>query len=288
MPTDRRHAVRAASRRRWLFAPLALLILYTVWCTALTIAQESVIFPGADRPRPAADGPTEPGVEQLWITTDQGHRVEAWFKPGAGRSAASPGPAVILFHGNGDLLDTRWQAGRNYLNAGASLLVPEYRGYGRSAGKPSQRAIVADMIQFYDWLRQRPEVDPNRIAFHGISLGGGVALATAEHRKPAAVVLESTFTSIPDLSKRWLVPSFLCRHPFRSDRVIAELDAPVLIFHGRYDMTVPVSHGRRLHELAPNSEYIEQDTGHGDFHSDWKSTREFLLRNHILDPPSDK
>jgi fermentation-respiration switch protein FrsA (DUF1100 family) len=89
----------------------------------------------------------------------------------------------------------------------------EYRGYGRASGTPSQAALVADGARFYDWLAARPEVDRRRIVLQGTSLGGAIATAVAAERKPAALVLECTFTSMGALAHGYGLPTVLCKHP---------------------------------------------------------------------------
>ncbi len=270
-------AAPARRQRRWpwllLFLPVAV---YAAWFGFAYANQEAMIFPGAGRLRANADGPSDAEIERVWITTPQGEQVEAWFKPGHGRSATSPGPAVIYFHGNYDLIDSRWSAVQPYVGLGLSALAVEYRGYGRSGGNPAQAGLIADAICFRDWLAARPEVEPNCIIYHGLSIGGAVATALAAERPPAALILECTFTSMTAIAQRYLLPGFLCRHPFETDRVVARLQCPILIEHGRHDRTIPISHGRRLHELAPGSRFIELDCGHGDFRTDWDEIRAFL------------
>lgn len=210
--------------------------------------QERLIFP-----REYARGrmqATPRGVEPLWITADDGSRVEAWFVPGAGTAPGTPGPLVLFFHGNGELIDTNLDTAALYTPWGVSVLLAEYRGYGRSQGDPSQAAIVADMVRFHDLMATRPDVDPTRIVFHGRSLGGGVAGALAAERPPAALILESTFTSLAALARSRGLLEPLCRHPFRTDRVLPGLGKPVLILHGADDELIPPAHARQLHATS--------------------------------------
>jgi fermentation-respiration switch protein FrsA (DUF1100 family) len=259
-----------AWKRRVVAYPLLLAGGYVVWCGMLFALQERLIFP-RDMAGPAVHGPTHRDIESVWITAADGSRVEAWFWPGEGRSVEAPGPAVIFTHGNAELIDHCTDHVWRYVSWGVSVLLPEYRGYGRSQGKPSQDAILADMTQFYDWLAQRPEVDPSRIIFHGRSLGGGVLAVLCEKREPAALILESTFTSIASFCRRYGVPAFLCRHPFYVDRVVERLDRPMLIMHGKNDDIIPVRHGRRLRDLARHAAYVEFDAHHNDFPGDWET-----------------
>jgi hypothetical protein len=261
-----------------------LLLSYAGWCGLAYWIQDRVVFP---RVKVQGGGPPPGyGIKTIWIEAEGGSRVEAWFAPGRGRSAASPGGAVIFAHGNGELIDDDWVWIAQYLELGVSVLLPEYRGYGRSGGSPSQAAIVADMQQFHDRLVRQPAVDPTRVVFHGRSLGGGVVAALAATHTPAAMILESTFTSAAAIWTRMLLPPFLCRHPFRSDAVLADYRGPVLLLHGTQDEVIPVRHGRRLHEVIPQSTYVEWPAGHNDFPPDpaayWSAIESFLHDNGLV------
>ncbi len=258
-PTSRWTAIR---RNRVLRVLRGLLLIWVVWCATLFFAQGCLIFPGALRAAPEADPPES--AEVWWIDLGGGEQVEAWFLPASECDAEHPCPAVIYCHGNAELIDEEWKSAIGYHRLGWSLLLPEYRGFGRSDGSPSQENIRADFVRFYDRLVQEPRVDPNRVVFHGRSLGGAVAADLAAHRKPAALILESTFTSMGAMAHRFLAPAFLARQPFHTERVVRELDVPVLVFHGTQDNVVPVSHGRSLGESAKYGWYVEYDCGHND------------------------
>ena len=121
--------------------------------------------------------------------------------------------------------------------------------------------------------------------YHGRSLGGGVAAALATERPPAALVLESTFTSLAALARTRGLPESLCRHPFRTDRALPGLQRPVLVLHGRDDELIPPAHGRELHALAPGSTYVELPGGHNDFPGDRAAYEDALrqfLRTHAI------
>jgi hypothetical protein len=171
--------------------------------------------------------------------------------------------------------------------------MPEYRGYGRSAGSPSQAAIREDNVHFYDQIAKRADIDPDRIVFHGRSLGGGIAADLAAHRAPNALILQSTFASLVAMTHRYLAPGFLLKHPFRTDRLVAKTKAPILIFHGAHDGIIPVRNGRRLAQLAqlaPNAPYLEFDCGHNDLPPDqdaaryWQEIQSFLTHAAIIHP----
>ena len=282
-----RMAAIELSRRTVLVAGSLAVLGYAFWCGGAYFLQDRIVFPCPRAPEPDTSALRQQGIERLWLTAADGARVETWYLRGAGRSAAHPGPAVIYTHGNGELIDY-WPAMLDtYRQWGVSVLLPEYRGYGRSTGRPSQATVVADMQQAQDWLLHQPDVDPSRIILHGRSLGGGVAAALAARRPPAALILESTFTSIAAFFNRLAIPSALCTSPFATDEVITALPCPILVFHGSRDEVVPVAHGRRLHALAPHSLYVEMDAGHNDFPPDptryWRDILAFLRENGVLD-----
>ncbi len=252
---------------------------YVILCAACWAMQESMIYPRIEANQGVPDGPSRDDVEQVWTPLDgasDGTKIEAWFILGDGRSAENPGPAAIFFHGNGALIDYSLDFADVYTRLGCSVLLPEYRGYGRSGGTPSQAGITHDMRRFRDWLDARPEVDKARVIYHGQSLGGGVAAALSESRPPAAIVLQSTFTSVSAMANGIGVPSFLVRHPYRTDETLPRLRVPTLIIHGAQDRIIPVAHGRRLHEIAAGSRYVEMEGGHNDLPRDWGAFRDLI------------
>ena len=264
------------------------LAIYAIWLALLYFYwQDRILFPRHMIPASPFTVYNEATVV-LTIGIEGGGQVEAWFIPAPGVSAERPGPAVVFFHGNGEIIDWQEEIVAAYRRLGCSVLLPEYRGYGRSAGKPSEKEICADAVRFYDELIKRADVDKSRIVFHGRSLGGGVAADVSTQRKPAALILQSTFKNVAGMAWRVGAPPFLVRHPFRTDRAIANAGFPVLMFHGSRDGIVPVSHGRRLHALVPHSIYVEYECGHNDFpglaneEAYWSEIRDFLSRNGIV------
>jgi len=175
---------------------------------------------------------------------------------------------------------------------GFAVLLPEYRGYGRSDGEPSQAAIVEDAVYFFDQVVENKNIDKRRIVYHGVSLGGGVAGQLARHRPPTAMILQSTFANIAEMAWQYAAPPFLARHPFYTDRVLADLDRPVLIFHGSEDRIIPVENGRRLDRVARNSRYVEYQCGHNNFPGRGngikyeEAIKGFLIDNRILAAPT--
>lgn len=183
-------------------------------------------------------------VEVLHLECD-GVKVEAWLIAAPTASEQNPSPLAVFAHGNGELID-QWQDRLNgYPQRGISLLLVEYRGYGRTSGSPSQKSIVGDFVQAIDTVTARPEIDGDKLILHGRSLGGGVAAQVAAKRTPIMIVLESTFTSVADVAWQMWVPKLLILDPYRVRDVIAKATYPVLIMHGDTDTIIDVSHAKK-------------------------------------------
>lgn len=207
-------------------------------------------------------------LHRMWLPTEQGD-VESWLVLGDGVSAERPGPVVVFAHGNAELIEYWPEQLSPYLRMGISVYLPEYRGYGRSAGTPSERAITDDFVRFHDMLVERPEIDASRVVYHGRSLGGGAVCQLAARRPPAALVLMSTFTSVCDIAKRYMVPRQLWLDPFDSLPVVSRLGVPLLIVHGHRDSLIPVDHAHELHRATPGSRLVLYDADHNDCPPDW-------------------
>ncbi len=235
------------------------LLCYLGWLALLYVSQDSFLFhPGLARP---SGVPLPDGTARL-DRPIAGGAVYAWFVPAA--RAGERAPLVVAFHGNGGLAENATGLVEGYRQLGCAVLLPEYRGYGQAAGRPSEAALVGDAAELLELALQRPDVDGRRVVYHGHSLGGGVAAALAARRPPAALVLQSTFTSIACMSWRYLAPPFLARNPFRTDRVLPGFDLPILIIHGTDDQLVSPDHAHRLAALNPRARLVEYPGGHID------------------------
>jgi len=280
-----------ATRRRRSLALVALCLLTLPF--AMTRIARFLTYPnymtrGVDR--------SVAGVARLerWsLETDEG-TVEALYLRAEGASAEHPGPAVIFLHGNGEVVEQWPRPLEGYRELGVSLLIPEYRGYGGSAGSPRESSIVADALHFRDRLAALPELDETRIVYHGRSLGGGVAGALAAERPPKALVLMSTFTSLDEMAGRYLVPEALARvllnDHYRTLDVVRERRFPTLVIHGDRDGVVPYAQGQALAEAA-GARLITYRAGHNDCPPDWSATfrelRTFLIGAHVLPQPPE-
>jgi uncharacterized protein len=265
-------------KRSLLRRALRLLILAALaWYGTLYVTQHRVLFP-AHLTRPLAESSIPADVERLWLDTPDATRTEAWLLQPRSAAAASASidatrhPLVVFFHGNGELIDDQFTEADHWRRRGFAVLLPEYRGYGRSTGSPSQAAITSDAIELVRRVQQRPDIDAARTLFVGRSIGGGVALSVAPTIRPAGVITISTFTSITSMARRYGAPGFLVRSPFRNDAALAAISAPVLLLHGVDDTLIPVTHARALAAVArpagSTTTLIEQPGDHNDFPRD--------------------
>ena len=271
--------------KRWYIRlPVLGLLAYCAWVAVLLVAQNRMLFPITWIPAPEAEPDVKDG-EVIRLPLKSGGEVEAWYFPVAGTGRR---PLCVYFHGNGELIDDNRHIVTGYHRLGISVLMPEYRGYGRCAGKPSQKSIVADGVRFRDLMAERPKVDLERVIYHGRSLGGGVAAAVAVERAPAALVLDCTFLSVRSMASAYGAPGFLVRNPFRTDKALGVLNVPTIIFHGTQDRIIPVKHGRGLARIARHAEFYEYPCGHNDFpgteqyYDHWRKIERFLRAAEIL------
>ena len=202
------------------------------------------------------DSPEAEGLryEDISLTTPDGLTLHAWFVPGPRRATRAHAQTWLWFHGNGGNLGTRvGQLARAHHLLGVHQFIFDYRGYGNSEGHPSERGTYLDARAALEYLRTRPEVDPERIVYFGHSLGAAVAIELAVEHPPAGMALIAPFSSIKDMAGLVLplplVGWLVWRH-YNSMRRIGKVHAPLLVLHGELDEIVPHSQGFKLYQAA--------------------------------------
>ena len=247
---------------------LACALALSTGCEAIYQVQSDYLY----QPQHASSEvpPLPEGAERWWLEVEGG-QVEAWVLPPLGPTAAptldSPRRAtgaVVFAHGNRERIETWSEELLPYREMGLAVLLPEYRSYGSSGGTPSEAAIVADFAHFVDRLSDRPDIDPTRLVFHGRSLGGGVVGALSTERRCAALILESTFTNVPDMGSRFMAPAGIFRDRFDTRAVLLRGYTPTLILHGTEDVTIPFQHALELRRRAWDSRLVAFHAGHDD------------------------
>jgi uncharacterized protein len=223
---------------------LAAVLLGLIWSQQRRL----IYFPWPDR-LPAASSVLT-GSQEVVLPTEDGIHLGGWFLPAQG---GRPAPAVLVCNGNGGNRALRAPLATALSRAGLSVLLFDYRGYGGNPGRPSEDGLAADARAAQAWLAARPEVDPDRIAYFGESLGAAVALRLAVERPPAALILRSPFTSLTDVGRLhypWLPVKWLLSDRYGSAARVAQLSVPLLVIAGERDQIVPSALSRRLYDAA--------------------------------------
>jgi uncharacterized protein len=193
--------------------------------------------------------------------TEDGERLHGWWVP----ASAPPIGHVLLCHGNAGNVGDRVAHLSLLSGAGFDVLAFDYRGYGRSSGRPSERGLQRDARAARRVLFEQDGVDPAGVLYLGESLGGAVALRLALDEPPAGVVLQSAFTSVRDMARKHypFLPPAVVPDAYPSLEIIARLPVPLLVLHGDRDEIVPLMHGEALVEAAPGPKQLRVFTGAG-------------------------
>lgn len=259
-----------------------LLLGLVVFFALVWVAQRGVLFPAPGPPGTDVSRAT-PGLEQLRVGEDG--EVEAWFLPpeAAESEAVESYPVLVFGHGNGELIDYWLRDVQTPRGWGVGVLLVEFPGYGRSGGEPSQESITRAFVDAYDAVVDRPQV--RAMVGYGRSLGGGAVCQLARQREFAALILESTFSSVVDMARGFGVPAWLVRDPFDNQSVLAGFPRPILLLHGTRDDIVPFRHAEANHAKAPTSQLVPVACGHNDCARPWPLVRRFLQEAKLLPPP---
>lgn len=235
--------------------------------------EEMLIF----LPSPESDGDWSPRglhTQDVFFHTDDDVRLHAWYCPCPDEHpnvvAAGARPVFLMCHGNAGNLSHRAPLIEVYQrHLGVDCFMFDYRGYGKSQGRPSEEGLYRDSRAAYRWLTEVQQVSSDRIVLHGRSIGGCVALELALAVPHCCLILESTFTSLPDVAAQvypWLPIRWMMRSRFANRDRISKYHRPVLFVHGVADTLVPVEHSRELYKLAnpPKSLLEIEGAGHND------------------------
>lgn len=242
---------------------------YLGYAAFFFVIQRHMTYVGVQLRAPGPVPDSVSGFERIWLGAPD-VKVEAWFLPAIRDSTTARFPALIFTHGNAELIDD-WPSPLEPLRQmGVSLLLVEYPGYGRSEGVPTETTIVRTVVDAYDWLAARDDVDGNRIVAMGRSLGGGPAAALTGRRPVAALVLESTFSSVATLAWQiYRLPGFLVKDRYDNQAAVAAYDGPVLLIHGTEDNVIPYSHGQMLSNATKRGRLVGYRCGHNDCPPNW-------------------
>lgn len=223
-----------------------LLMIYGGLCIVLFFRQNAMVF------YPISEVTMFPSVpyEDFAVQTEIGDTVTGWFIP----SSEAKG-TLLFFHGNAGNMSHRLYTAELWQKLHFNFCIFDYPGYGRSSGKTSEEGCYQSADAVWKWLLNNKKIGPSEIILHGRSLGGAVAVELVGRVpvKPSALILESTFLSIPEMGESlypFLPISLLATIAFNTEDKIGKLEIPLLIINSEADELVPYSHGRKLFELA--------------------------------------
>lgn len=241
---------------------LIVLLTYAGVCVLIGVLQSRLIyFPT----REYHSTPKDIGLpfEDLTLTTADKISIAAWYVP------ADPGNLTIIFcHGNAGNISDRLVTLQILNRLGLNVLIFDYRGYGRSTGKPNESGTYQDAETAWRYLVETRGANPGRIVLVGRSLGGAVAIELASRHTPAALVVESTFTNLIDIGRlhypllpvRWLLT-----YEYDSMSKVSHIRCPKLFIHGEFDELIPPDNGRRLFDAAAEPKtWLLTPGGHND------------------------
>lgn len=235
---------------------------YLALCLVVYLTQAKLVyFPGPPPRATPADFALE--FRELELRTTDGARLHGWFLP-----ASEARGAVLVSHGNAGSIELRIELARAFVELGWSVLLYDYRGYGKSTGRPDEQGTYRDGEAAYEHLAKVEGLASERIVLHGESLGAGIAFELARRHPCAAVIAESAFTSLPDVGTSaypFLPVRLLARFRYDNLAKVAELGVPLLLIHSPADEIVPFEHGRRLFAAAREPKrLLLTEGGHND------------------------
>lgn len=223
--------------------------------------------------------------ESLSLRTDDGEMIAGWYIPGK-EGAPLAGKSLLFCHGNGGNIGGRLDSIRTFYKMGLDVLLFDYRGYGDSTGTPTEDGTYRDAAAAWENLLARGRAAEDIVVF-GRSLGGAVALWVGANKHPGAVVVESAFTSAPDMAARmfpFLPVRRFCLFKYESLEYISQLSCPVLVAHGINDQTVPFEHGKRLFEAAREPKrFVTMAGDHNAGGLDANSEYQEIFVNYLLE-----
>tara|TARA_R110002072_G_scaffold223678_1_gene380710 strand:- start:4199 stop:5062 length:864 start_codon:yes stop_codon:yes gene_type:complete len=186
--------------------------------------------------------------EDLSLSTTDDEVLNAWWIPHSEAKAT-----LIFLHGNAGNIAHRLDSINIFHQLGLSVLIIDYRGYGKSTGEPSEQGTYIDAETAWRYLTQEKKIEKDKIIIFGRSLGGGVATWLAEQYTPAGLIVESSFTSIADMGKHYypyLPTSLLARIKYPSIDRVANIKSPTLFIHSQQDEVISYKYGKQLFNEA--------------------------------------
>lgn len=249
----------------WRLARIILLLIVGLTIFIMGFEDKFIYFP-AEYPDgfwevdniPSREAEVVPKIEDCCFTTSDSLRLHGWYCTPHRRVSGSlervPSRMVLLwFHGNAGNISYRYDMIRAMMSLAVQIFIIDYRGYGKSEGKPTEQGLYIDARAAWNYLVDERALAPERIIIFGKSLGGVPAIDLASQVEPAGLIVQSSFTSAADMAAAVVpfLPRILLHTKMNSIEKIGLVHCPKLFIHSRADEVVPYKLGRRLYEAAP-------------------------------------
>jgi len=219
------------------------------------------------------------GIEKVKIVTKDEINLIGWFY----NQDLEKFKTILFFHGNAGSLENRTYKLNHFKNLNLNFLIIAWRGFSGNKGKPNEMGLYEDAKSAIKWLNAKGIKEKN-IILYGESLGTGVAVEVAQNKNYAGVILESPFTSMVNMGKKYypfFPVSFLLKDKFESYKKINNIFVPVLIMHGKVDKIVPYDMGKKMYELANEPKFFHSQE-YGDHMIEYDEKLLSALKKFIL------
>jgi uncharacterized protein len=256
--------------RTMLTAVIATLGSYLAFLALVYLGQSGLLYLPDSAGRGLVATPSAIGLafEDVHLRTDDGVPLHGWLISAPEKARQAPRRTLLFFHGNAGNISHRLDSMRIFAELGLDVFIFDYRGYGRSGGSPSEEGTYRDATAAWHWLTRERGLHPGQVVLFGRSLGAAVAVELATRTDPAGLIVESAFTSVPDLGAEiypFLPVRLLSRYRYDNLGRIASVRIPVLVVHSRGDEIVPFHHGQALYAAAAGpKQFLELQGGHND------------------------
>ncbi len=244
----------------WIIATLV--VLYLLLIVKLYLLQARHIYSPTDE---IVTTPDKHGMrfEAVDFESSDGLMLHGWYVPCA-VDAEGQARVVLFFHGNTGNISDCIDSLKMFHQLGLSTFIFDYRGYGRSQGKPSEQGTYDDAEAAWNYLLRDRGTKPEEIIVLGRSLGAAIASAQAARHMPGALVIESTFTSAPELAAemfRIFPARLMSRYQYNVRENVTNIHCPILVVHSRDDEVIPFHHGLQLYEAANEPKHFLEISG---------------------------
>ena len=239
--------------------------IYVVLMLMIYLFQGRMVFLSDIPGRTLDVSPAEIGLvfEDVSITTPDNEHLHGWYVP-----AENSRGVVLFFHGNAGNISHRLDSISIFNDLGLDTLIIDYRGYGQSTGKTSEKGTYLDAQAAWDYLIKTRRVPADRIIIFGRSLGGAIGAWLAARQTPAAVIIESSFSSGVDMARRlypFLPVRLITRLKYPVVEYASQLNCPVLVVHSRHDEIIPFDMGQAIYAaVKSDKKFVELSGDHNN------------------------